>query len=965
MLPLKASKDIVPRHGAQNFFNVSWLAINCQQKLREPEDTKSDVALRYVSAKGQHAASDLLAHYTALVCVSAYPASRGAEGTSCLDATKYVGALAPSWLLTPSTLSPDRETQATPYDESQCLPEVQKQRQSARRSQVNSLDIVRRMPSENAASTGSARSGRSRIPQRSESKTSTTSTARPTLPRLPSYKGNLAYLDGCNEEPPLPRKRSSARSTLHDRNSSQDEWTEAPETLAPDDNHERADAVHATIVAADDITPLVPATSAKHGSPFSSNQAAVLLPLSPRRSQSCFAQIKSPSPKKKPALNRIQTPDRFIPARTLRSPSRDAFKMTYSPSKLSPAEKAERQQISNSDPFAPRARVSQQPSERLIRSRLPVPSRLPVYSPTRLRAQSNTSGATTDWHISIGGVWQVGGSGVVTDGMHSISNGRGGRIASGTNAPLHVADFFSPDDTGSDDRSMYQKRLAAAFDLDPANRMFGSPGSRSVGTPPSSSLSDSASPVRSRSGSVQSSVSWKDNAWTRDQPLSPKKVPAKRRKCVPIIPFRVLDAPAFRDDFYCSLLAYSRTAQCLAVGLGTHVYLWSESRGVDTPSSLSSTFAGHITSLSFSSTGGGNAILAIGRSDGRVTLWSPLDAEPRFDSEQPSSVSCLAFSPRTSSRYSVRHETVKVATELLVIGDEAGHIYIYAVEWPSSEDRDLYDWPGAMTLLARLTPHIQQVCGLAWSPDNAHFASGGNDNSVYIFETKKIISPRANKRHNNASDNSLVVRHADSYTPVPTPGQIANQQSPVPSLPASIAKHHLPHAAAVKALAFAPWQPTLLACGAGSNDRGIHFYHTLSGTKLAAIDCSAQREIAATFGFAQPEHPYRIAVYAWPSCDLLVRIPWFGEERALWAIAYPDGPEGEGKRAAREGGTWGGKRTREEGCLVVATSDASIKFHEVWSESGMRGGGRDVGVFGGSDVLEALVGVEKDGEVIR
>ena len=771
---------------------------------------------------------------------SAHPALRFIEGTPCLDATKSVDDHAPSWLLTPPTLSPDREIQATPYSESPCLPKIQKQRQTAQYSQEDSFDLVHRMRSDNAVSFGSARSRRSRIPRRGVSKTSTTSIERPPLLRLPSFKGTPAYFDGCNEESPLPRKRSSAQSTVHGRNSSQDEWTEAPETLASNDDRDRVDALRPTILAAGDLTPLVSATSAKGAFPFSSNQAVALSPLSPRRSQSCFAQNNSLSPKKRAAPNRIQTPDRFVPARTLRPPSRDAFMMTYSPSKLSPAERAERQQTSISDTFAPRVRATQQPSERPLRSRLPVPSRLSVYSPTRLRAQSNTSGATTDRTISYGGIWQVGGSGAVTDGMHSISDGRGGRIASGTNAPLHVADFFSQDDTGSDDRSMYQKRLAAAFDLDPANRVFGSPGSPSVGTPPSSSQSDSFSPARSTSGSVQSSVSWKDNAWTRDQPLSPKKVPAKRRKCVPIIPFRVLDAPAFRDDFYCSLLAYSRTAQCLAVGLGTHVYLWSESRGVDTPSSLSSTFAGHITSLSFSSTEGGRAILAIGRSDGRVTLWSPLDAEPRFDSEQPASVSCLAFSPRTSSRSSVRHETVKLATELLIIGDEAGHIYIYAVEWPSSEERDLYDWPGAMTLLARLTAHTQQVCGLAWAPDNAHFASGGNDNSVYIFETKKIISPSANRRHTNTSENSLVVRHSDSYTPAPTPGQVSNQQSPVPSLPASIAKHHLPHAAAVKALSFAPWQPTLLACGAGSNDRGIHFYHTLSGTKLAAIDCSAQ-----------------------------------------------------------------------------------------------------------------------------
>ena len=113
------------------------------------------------------------------------------------------------------------------------------------------------------------------------------------------------------------------------------------------------------------------------------------------------------------------------------------------------------------------------------------------------------------------------------------------------------------------------------------------------------------------------------------------------------------------------------------------------------------------------------------------------------------------------------------------------------------------------------------------------------------------------------------------------------------------------HSAAVKALAFAPWQPTLLASGGGSNDRQIHFHHTESGTALAVINVFAQvtslvwsttrREIAATFGYAQPEHEVRIAVFAWPDCECVVRIPWErklnGEiGRALWAIPYPGGP---------------------------------------------------------------------------
>lgn len=58
-------------------------------------------------------------------------------------------------------------------------------------------------------------------------------------------------------------------------------------------------------------------------------------------------------------------------------------------------------------------------------------------------------------------------------------------------------------------------------------------------------------------------------------------------------------------------------------------------------------------------------------------------------------------------------------------------------------------------------------------------------------------------------------------------------------------------------------------------------------------------------------------------------------------------------------------RTAEEGCLVVASSDESVKFHEVWSEARKSAGG-SVGLLGGSDILESLDGIDKEGaEVIR
>lgn len=36
-------------------------------------------------------------------------------------------------------------------------------------------------------------------------------------------------------------------------------------------------------------------------------------------------------------------------------------------------------------------------------------------------------------------------------------------------------------------------------------------------------------------------------------------------------------------------------------------------------------------------------------------------------------------------------------------------------------------------LIYRLTGHSQEVCGLQWSPDGRHLASGGNDNLVCVW----------------------------------------------------------------------------------------------------------------------------------------------------------------------------------------------------------------------------------------
>ena len=614
-------------------------------------------------------------------------------------------------------------------------------------------------------------------------------------------------------------------------------------------------------------------------------------------------------------------------------------------------------------------------------------------------------------------------------------------------------------------------------------------------------------------------------------------------KNIPTVAFRVLDAPHLKDDFYCSILAYSFTSRTLAVALSHKVYLWTEEYGVRYPPLPSARVGNFVTSLAFSSDEGAKSILAVARHNGNVTLWSLLEPRPRFEAPHPYPACCVSWRPTLAHRQSCLSNSIGPCEDLLV-GDDNGRIYYYSVEWPDFE-------PGALTLLIKLDAHSQNVCGLSWAPGGDKFVSGGNDNIALLFDVDTILqigeqaaqpatdggvgeisnviaepsfvsrsgpalgymtppaSPTRNYirgTHPNLDLFELpgraVSRHSlpttlpdappnagwhsgNSLTPPTTPP--SNRRTPrssqnvpystEPMLQNALANpgvvgrmnmHQMSfyHSAAVKAIAFAPWQSSLLATGGGSNDRQIHFHHADSGSILAVINVFAQvtsltwsttrREIVATFGYAQPEHEIRIAVFSWPSCECVVSIPWErklnGEiGRALWAIPYPGGPndavptrrqssEGfaaweavrvrearrrrrelqhanddaaannadneeeipRGRRPTRaehspasirrrerqrqrdrdhsrtrtrlraEGEAWA-SRTEEEGSLIIACCDQTVKFFEVWGGKSKGKGcglGSKAGVLGGSKVLEGWcegVGVEEveGGETIR
>ncbi|CAG7920851.1 unnamed protein product [Penicillium olsonii] len=741
------------------------------------------------------------------------------------------------------------------------------------------------------------------------------------------------------------------------------------------------------------------------------------------------------------------SPDRFIPRRDFVEPKSAAFHVVKPAQQLSPRQRLFRRLSPGDDPFLP-ARLSRAPPD----ARSSGYQRLPRQRP-HLVTEFNHSSRESSAQTSLSAIWNLGGASAAQEGAHNVPHG-GSQIALGNRsaAPNYVARFL-PERPNCSEDMVHESRIALALGIDQSNRLL------------DTSLPCPDAPLNPLSPDFErlSPFVWKDSAWKKvEREHWPK--PRTKKELVPSKPFRILDAPFLRDDFYCSTLAYSPISGILAVGLCHQVFLWSEGCGVDSPPFGDVHPSNYVTSLSFSSEDGERSILAVARRSGQLTLWSTFEKHVRFEISHPNSITCVAFKPTTSRRLSERFTHAEVDVEELVAGDEIGNVWYYSVEWSNDDDRAKWKWNGSMTLLAKICAHTQQICGLTWSPDLKYLATGGNDNVCLLFEMGKIVPAQSTippLTHGFPTSFSLgafpyhafgtVTRRLFHRRPAMAqalPSWVAPPPTKSPPLlpllshagtlisgggrtilvPFDREKHRLRHSAAVKAIAFAPWQSSLLATGGGSNDRAIHFYHTRTGACLATINVFAQvtsliwshtrREIAATFGYAQPDHPFRIAVFAWPSCAQIAVVPWGphgaswdGTDprvnvdcgRALCAVRYPGkvprslsaasvkseethssssrrrvearspserrtnpmrrGRPKMSKPKEKEGGMWCA-RTVEEGCIIVASSDQTVKFHEVWT--GRRAStGSAYGLFGGSAILEGLEGIEKCGEVIR
>ncbi|KAK6129406.1 hypothetical protein DH2020_036858 [Rehmannia glutinosa] len=150
--------------------------------------------------------------------------------------------------------------------------------------------------------------------------------------------------------------------------------------------------------------------------------------------------------------------------------------------------------------------------------------------------------------------------------------------------------------------------------------------------------------------------------------------------------------------------------------------------------------------------------------------------------------------------------------------------------------------------------HHQEVCGLKWSASGQQLASGGNDNLLHIWDRS-----------------------------------MASSNAPTQWL------HRLEeHTAAVKALAWCPFQGNLLASGGGGGDRCIKFWNTHTGACLNSVDTGSQvcallwnkneRELLSSHGFTHNQ----LTLWKYPSMVKIAELTGH-TSRVLFMAQSPDG----------------------------------------------------------------------------
>ncbi len=213
------------------------------------------------------------------------------------------------------------------------------------------------------------------------------------------------------------------------------------------------------------------------------------------------------------------SPDRYIPRRRPSVSTSQTFRLGKSPHQLSNTEKLLRQNLASPDPFTSLSPTRIRDANRLRSSveehRTPRSRSSTINGLNVLGLRRVSSPGTHGGH---GSVWNVGSTTTSSPRpIAGISDGRGGRIGSGTNAPMYTSRFLV-NETPDQDLDRFERRLALACDIDQASRVFRVPQFPERPR----SYSTSSADRKQRPSYADNRTVWRDSQWVNDWDQSRK-----------------------------------------------------------------------------------------------------------------------------------------------------------------------------------------------------------------------------------------------------------------------------------------------------------------------------------------------------------------------------------------------------------------------------------------------------------
>ncbi|KAI9490240.1 WD40-repeat-containing domain protein [Zychaea mexicana] len=366
----------------------------------------------------------------------------------------------------------------------------------------------------------------------------------------------------------------------------------------------------------------------------------------------------------------------------------------------------------------------------------------------------------------------------------------------------------------------YREHIAEAVGIDPKQRIL----NYSAETPKRASGDKHKAGPAGSSSSISSAAS--------DTSRSSRVLPTRR---ILTAAEKILDAPYMTDDFYLNLLDWSNQ-NIVAVALDKAIYLWNADYGTIKTLDYSSEDA--ITSLAWEISG---QFLAVGTDSGDTQIWD-VEANQKL---------------RSMRGHMGRVGVLSWNKYMVSSGARDGSIWHHDVRAANHKVSELHG-------------HVDEVCGLEWRSDGMMLASGGNDNTVHLWDAR-LTKPKFSKTS---------------------------------------------HSGAVKAIAWCPWDLNLVATGGGRDDTLIHFWNSTHGGKVKSVYTGSQvtsllwskhhREIVSTHGYPKNQ----LTVWGYPALNRIVDIPGH-ESRILHSALSPDGQ-----------------------VVATAAADENLKFWRIFEHDG-------------------------------